>query len=404
MLLEESWVSTILIIDDDSAFLTSVSQQLEEAGFATMRANTVRMAEITIGERSVDLALLDPDIENGDGWILLKTIAPIQPVIVISGRGLEEDIVAGLESGAADYLTKPFRSGELVARIRVHLRNWRSAAPTLPTTTASTNTTAHLDPQVVSAVEIRTPANPTPPDPRQIVRPSQVLGEGDDEQVFISVAEEQRMISAREQSNNAPLHDIGHLPLGERLRAARQRRRITLVQAELDTRLRMHYLQAMEDEKFALLPRGHMTEELLDTYVTYLGLDRSQALDEYRRLHYSAPMTPPNALGGSPLPRRIPSWIGPVLAAILALVIGLGGIAFFNPQFFPDLADRAWGLMAAPTATVEPTATTAPTAEPTATPTITPTPSATTEPTLTPIILSTPVGTPDTPPTATPTN
>ena len=49
----------------------------------------------------------------------------------------------------------------------------------------------------------------------------------------------------------------------------------------------MHYIQAMEEEKFSLLPRGPVAEELLRIYATYVGIDANQALEEYRRLHFS---------------------------------------------------------------------------------------------------------------------
>src|SRR4029450_3875558 len=104
------------------------------------------------------------------------------------------------------------------------------------------------------------------------------------------------------------------------LHPPRTRKRITRGQPELDTHppVRMHYIQAMEEEKFSLLPRGPMAEDLLRTYAAYIGVDPNQALDEYRRLHFSTPVEPPAALGGSVAPWRPPRWAIWTVATVLA--------------------------------------------------------------------------------------
>src|SRR4051812_3702847 len=118
----------ILIIDDDVALLARLSVELEDAGYAVLRASETRNADLLLDEGRPDLLLLDTDMSRGEGWEVLGRAAPQLPVIVLSGRGLEEDIIRGLDAGAADYLPKPFRTGELLARIRVQLR---AAAPAL---------------------------------------------------------------------------------------------------------------------------------------------------------------------------------------------------------------------------------------------------------------------------------
>ena len=75
----------------------------------------------------------------GAGWQILERYGSRLPVIVISGQGLEEDVVRGLDLGAADFLTKPFRSAELLARLRrvqrtaglAHTTESSSAAPSI---------------------------------------------------------------------------------------------------------------------------------------------------------------------------------------------------------------------------------------------------------------------------------
>src|SRR5262249_54957858 len=159
--------------------------------------------------------------------------------------------------------------------------------------------------------------------------------------------EEQRLLRDSARTEDEEPEQIAQLPLGQRLRAARQRKRITLVQAELETHppVRMHYIQAMEEEKFSLLPRGPVAEELLRTYAAYLRLDAPEAPEEYRRLHYITPVEPPAALGGVALPRRLPRWIVWLAAALLALLVGCGGIWLLDPNSMNALAQRA-GILA----------------------------------------------------------
>ena len=140
----------------------------------------------------------------------------------------------------------------------------------------------------------------------------------------------------------------------------------------------------MEEEKFSLLPRGPMAEELLRIYAAYVGIDANQALDEYRRLHFSTPVEPPPALGGTVLAWRPPRWVILAVAAVLALAVGCGGIWFYDPSGVTALAERARLLAAPSTATPIPTPTALPTTTPTVTPKPSATPTATTTPTATP--------------------
>jgi len=228
-----------------------------------------------------------------------------------------------------------------------------------------------------------------------------------EEPVFIPYSEEQRLLDQRSSASDdlpSPA-ETAQLSLGRRLHAARQHKRISLVQAELESKLRMHYIQAMEEEKFSLLPRGPVAEELLRTYAAYIGVDVGQALDEYRRLHYSTPVEPPLALGGVAAPRTLPGWTIRLSAVILALIVGLGGIWLLDPTGVTALAGRARLLIAPPTSTSgspaapTPAATALPptTVTPTARPTATNTPLPTTQPTITPQPSST-----ATPPTSAP--
>src|SRR5215216_5481476 len=115
-------MAIILLVDDDVMLLERLATFLGEAGYTVVRATRVQHAEMLIAEQRPDLIVLDPDIGSGDGWVLIGVGAPIAPVILVSGQGLEEDIIRGLEAGAVDYLPKPFGSTMLLARIRTRLR------------------------------------------------------------------------------------------------------------------------------------------------------------------------------------------------------------------------------------------------------------------------------------------
>ncbi len=377
-------MATILLVDDDVALIERIATQLTDAGYSVLRASRMPHAELLIAEQHPDLVLLDPDIGRGDGWLLLNQFAASTPMIVISGQALEEDIIRGLDAGAADYLAKPFRTGELLARVRTRLRT------SVPATNAN--------PSVGTTARLEQPA--AAPPQRRDRRPASAPGDQDDP-VFIPHGEEQRLLREPDPLPREDLGDISHLPLGQRLHAARQRKRITLVQAELETHppVRMHYIQAMEEEKFSLLPRGPVAEELLRIYATYVGIDTNQALDEYRRLHFSTPVEPPPALGGTVLAWRPPRWVILAIAAVLALAVGCGGIWVYDPSGVTALAARARLLAAPSTATPIPT----PTALPTTTPTLTPQPSATPTATLTPTATITPTPEPTATATTTPT-
>jgi DNA-binding response OmpR family regulator/cytoskeletal protein RodZ len=401
---------TILIIDDDIVLLARLATQLKEAGYETVQATSVRQAEYVLDSATVDLALLEPAIDRQAGWEFLPRLAARTPTIVISGDGLEEDVVRGLDAGAVDYLTKPFRTGELLARLRAHLKS-RSTHEIVPSqdTSSTTPTASAASPATASRVidlgdddeiaDDTTAATATMRDRHseaegstkrlRRARPS----DDEEEAVFIPHAEERGLIAdhASMPVDELRVAELEQLPLGARLRAARQRRRITLVQAELDTKIRMSYIQAIEEEKFSLLPQGAMTEAMVKTYAAYLGLNVTHALEEYRQRHYAAPVEPLFALGGSSLPRPAPPWWVWAAVVLLALVIGIGGILAIDPAGVAALGERARMLFAPPTATptptlmptFSPTATFTPTVTPSPTPTSTATPSPTAEPTAT---------------------
>jgi two-component system KDP operon response regulator KdpE len=116
---------TVLIIDDELPILRFLRASLTEAGFHVVEAmNGGTALELAVSQKP-SVILLDLGLPDMDGLEVLKRLRQwtVAPVIVLSARGEESDKIAGLDSGADDYLAKPFGVEELLARMRVALRH-----------------------------------------------------------------------------------------------------------------------------------------------------------------------------------------------------------------------------------------------------------------------------------------
>ena len=120
-------MQTILIIDDDETIGDLEQEVLTRAGYRTLRAYAGTEALLLLKEQQPDLILLDLMLPGLSGEALLPKLAGI-PVIVVSAKAAVADKVSLLLGGAADYLTKPFDTKELLARVAVRLRE-RQGAP-----------------------------------------------------------------------------------------------------------------------------------------------------------------------------------------------------------------------------------------------------------------------------------
>ena len=114
-------MQTILIIDDDAAIGDLEQEVLERAGYAVLRAYSGTEALLLLKNSRPDLILLDLMLPGLSGEEVLPQIGNI-PVIVVSAKVAVQDKVDLLLGGATDYLTKPFDTGELLARVAVRLR------------------------------------------------------------------------------------------------------------------------------------------------------------------------------------------------------------------------------------------------------------------------------------------
>jgi DNA-binding response OmpR family regulator len=118
-------MASVLVVEDDDAIGSRLHAALRANGHDTEWHRTGASAVIAARGTAFDLALLDltlPDVDGVDVCRELKLRHPSCVVIMLTARREEMDVIVGLESGADDYLTKPFRMTELLARVRAHLR------------------------------------------------------------------------------------------------------------------------------------------------------------------------------------------------------------------------------------------------------------------------------------------
>lgn len=118
---------TILIVEDEQPIRDMVAFGLRRAGFEVLEAQDSRTAQAKVADQRPDLMLVDwmlPDMSGLELTRLIKRDKETReiPVIMLTARAMEQDKVTGLDSGADDYVTKPFSARELVARIHAVLR------------------------------------------------------------------------------------------------------------------------------------------------------------------------------------------------------------------------------------------------------------------------------------------
>jgi len=119
--------SSVLIVEDEAAILELIAINLEHAGYVPLRARSVEEAQGLISGALPDVVLLDWMLPGESGIAFARRLRTDRrtksiPIIMLTARAEERDKIAGLESGADDYVTKPFSPKELLARIKAVLR------------------------------------------------------------------------------------------------------------------------------------------------------------------------------------------------------------------------------------------------------------------------------------------
>jgi DNA-binding response OmpR family regulator len=121
----------ILTVEDDERIRTAVRMALEDEGWTVEEAENGEEALETFNRHPTDVVLIDIMLPGVDGFEVCRSIRRNSdvPIVMVTARADTHDVVAGLEAGADDYLTKPFAPKELSARIRALLRRVRTTDP-----------------------------------------------------------------------------------------------------------------------------------------------------------------------------------------------------------------------------------------------------------------------------------
>ena len=128
----------VLVVEDEANICSFIETLLETNGYQALVAHTCSMGLTLFASHNPDLVILDLGLPDRDGLELIRTVRQkyMTPIVVLSARTTEQDKIEALDLGANDYVTKPFGTGELMARVRAALRVTRySTAGSLPTGT-----------------------------------------------------------------------------------------------------------------------------------------------------------------------------------------------------------------------------------------------------------------------------
>ncbi|GAB5389104.1 MAG: response regulator transcription factor [Alphaproteobacteria bacterium] len=122
---------SILLVDDDDALRSTLAEQLVLLeDFDTTEADSGTKALTIAKERNFDAVILDvglPDMDGRDLCRLLRRQGVSAPIIMLTGHDTDADAILGLDAGATDYVTKPFKLNVLMARLRAHMRHFEAA-------------------------------------------------------------------------------------------------------------------------------------------------------------------------------------------------------------------------------------------------------------------------------------
>ena len=132
MIIENDITSAkLLIVDDDILLSEVISSQLEKEKLgAIYTSSNIADAEALIHTFEPDILLLDIELPDGSGTEFCQKLRQTgfeKPILMLTGKGDENDVIEGLDAGANDYITKPIRFGELLARINSQLRQFKSS-------------------------------------------------------------------------------------------------------------------------------------------------------------------------------------------------------------------------------------------------------------------------------------
>lgn len=124
-------MASLLLVEDDPVLRDGLTELFTRDGYQVIRAGSIREARESLTD-AVQIVVMDVGLPDGDGVTLCRewrAAGETRPILFLTARGEEFDVVRGLDSGGNDYVTKPFRMQELLSRVRVLLRSRQPAAP-----------------------------------------------------------------------------------------------------------------------------------------------------------------------------------------------------------------------------------------------------------------------------------
>src|SRR5262245_20430758 len=267
----------IMIVDDEPAIGKLLVYQLRSFGYQASYVDDGLAALRRFALEQPDLVLLDVMMPQISGWEVCRQIRACSsaPVIMLTAKGADPDVVNGLGAGADDYITKPFSMLQLQARIETALR--RSAGP-----------------RATRGVSRQQPRRPAPTNDTYLLAPVEGAP------APTATAVEPMPVESKPPAATAPR-------MGQRMQEARLRRGFSLHQVERACKVRWEFLQAIEQENFAYVPREEL-RRALKVYTEYLGLDLAELLGR-----------PKSASGRLPFPRPYA-----VVMTIMVVLIAVG--------------------------------------------------------------------------------
>lgn len=258
----------IMVVDDDIATGKLLIYQLRGLGYDVVHLHDGLQALQRVLIEQPDLILLDVMMPHVNGWDVCREIRACSsvPIIMVTGKDADDDVVTGLRAGADDYVTKPFNMAQLQARVEAVLRRAHARPGPLPASARAPSVPA---PQSSRGVAERAPVQRVAaPQPEAVGQPIGQLAVASAQASAGPVGQPglggAGVISvlrpAPQPAQEAPAPPVAEPPmrLGQRLRQARQQRGLTLYQAERLCHVRWEILQSLEYEAFEAIPREQL--------------------------------------------------------------------------------------------------------------------------------------------------
>jgi len=355
-------MAIILAIDEDVVLTMSLDLQLGHVGHTVRRAGNMTQVHQLLNEIRPDLIVIDPSIDGNAGWQVISEKAKLIPVFITMHEPTDEIVARAMQLGCAGLIPKPFMMKEL---IDILLPLITPKSPPAKTESDSDATSTKKSTGKTSKTRTRG----TKIDDKGTTTPAENLTQTTGDSIGLSLSSEDELMLAGLPSTTLMTPDTSQSEtLGARLRASRNRRSIPLTQAELNTSVRLTYLQAMEEDRFSHLPRGAMAEEMITKYAKYLGVNVEEAIAEYRSFQYGDRHDPITDYGRANL--RIISYANAVKVIVAMLILaGIGyGIWYVDQPRVTAFINNTRQIVMPLFATRVPNPT------PTSTPTVTPTP------------------------------